>query len=330
MSNVLVAGGAGFIGSNYLRTALDQGGGDFFVCADKLTYAGSMENVRDLMDHARFAFAQADICDGAAMAALLKQYDIDTVINFAAQTHVDRSIATPDVFFHTNVIGAQTLMETARRYWFDKPDARFIQISTDEVYGALPETGRFTEASPLMPRNPYAASKAAADLAALSYHHTYGFPAIITRSGNNYGPYQHPEKFIPRMILCALENEPLPVYGDGLHVRDWLHVTDHCAAIEAVRRRGQAGQVYNIGADNEQTNLDVARTILSALGKPETLIRHVDDRPGHDRRYALNSGKITSQLQWSPRTAFAEAIADTIRWYRENPAWRRKMTFREE
>lgn len=313
---LLVTGGAGFIGSNFVHYMLREYADVEIVNVDLLTYAGNLDNLRPVEGDPRHRFVRADVADRQAMEPLFAE-GIDAVVHFAAETHVDRSIADPGVFVRTNVLGTQTLLDLALKYKI----GRFVQISTDEVYGSLGETGRFTEASPLAPNSPYSASKAGADLLVRAYHETYGLDAVITRCSNNYGPYQFPEKLIPLMIMNALENRPLPVYGDGLHVRDWLHVEDHCRAVDLVLRKGRAGEVYNIGGNNERTNLQVVRTILRELGKPETLIAFVPDRPGHDRRYAIDAGKIRLELGWEPRYEFAAGIRDTIRWYVVNREW---------
>ncbi|OUM98865.1 MAG: dTDP-glucose 4,6-dehydratase [Paenibacillaceae bacterium ZCTH02-B3] len=313
---LLVTGGAGFIGSNFVHYMLREYADVEIVNVDLLTYAGNLDNLRPVEGDPRHRFVRADVADRQAMEPLFAE-GIDAVVHFAAETHVDRSIADPGVFVRTNVLGTQTLLDLSLKYKV----GRFVQISTDEVYGSLGETGRFTESSPLAPNSPYSASKAGADLLVRAYHETYGLDAVITRCSNNYGPYQFPEKLIPLMIMNALENRPLPVYGDGLHVRDWLHVEDHCRAVDLVLRKGRAGEVYNIGGNNERTNLQVVRTILRELGKPETLIAFVPDRPGHDRRYAIDAGKIRLELGWEPRYEFAAGIRDTIRWYVVNREW---------
>jgi dTDP-glucose 4,6-dehydratase len=286
------------------------------INVDLLTYAGNPENLRSVENHPRYRFVKADIADRAAMEPLFAE-GIDAVVNFAAESHVDRSIMQPDLFVRTNVLGTQTLLDLAKRHGAGK----FIQISTDEVYGTLGETGLFTEESCLRPNSPYSASKAGADLLVRAYHETYGLNVNITRCSNNYGPYQFPEKLIPLMIMNALEDKPLPVYGDGLHVRDWLHVEDHCRAVDLVLHRGASGEVYNIGGNNERTNLEVVKLILAELGKPESLIRFVADRPGHDRRYAIDAAKIRRELGWRPKYDFETGIRETIRWYLANREW---------
>lgn len=313
---LLVTGGAGFIGSNFVHYMLREHADVEIVNVDLLTYAGNMDNLRPVAGDARHRFVRADVADRAAMEPLFAE-GIDAVVHFAAESHVDRSIADPAVFVRTNVLGTQTLLDLALQYRVGK----FVQISTDEVYGTLGDTGYFTETSPLAPNSPYSASKAGADLLVRAYHETYGLNVNITRCSNNYGPYQFPEKLIPLMIMNALEDKPLPVYGDGLHVRDWLHVEDHCRAVDLVLRHGRPGEVYNIGGNNERTNLDVVRTILRELGKPESLITFVPDRPGHDRRYAIDAAKIRGELGWAPRYDFATGIRETIRWYVANRQW---------
>lgn len=332
MTTLLVTGGAGFIGSNFIRYVLETRD-DIrrLVNLDLLTYAGNLENLTDIENDPRYTFLKGDIRDPAAVRELFDRYDFDTVVHFAAETHVDRSILEPQVFLTTNVVGTQVLLDAARDRWKlspkDKhsreyrPGVRYLQVSTDEVYGALGKTGKFTETTPLSPNSPYSASKAGADMMVRAYGVTYGLPVNITRCSNNYGPCQFPEKLIPLMIHHALNNKPLPVYGDGLQIRDWLHVRDHCAAICAVLDRGRVGEVYNIGGNNERANIDIVRLILRTLDKPESLIAHVRDRPGHDRRYAIDNGKITLELGWQPVYTFEQGIEETIRWYLDHPAW---------
>src|SRR3954454_10397922 len=315
--NLLVTGGAGFIGSTYVRLVRRRRPEDVVVNADALTYAANLENLRDLEGDARHVFVRADIRDGDAMVDLMRRHAVDAVVNFAAESHVDRSIMSAAPFLDTNVAGTLRLLEAARSAGV----RRFVQVSTDEVYGSLGPTGAFEETTPMSPRSPYSASKASADHFVMAFHHTHGMDAVITRCSNNYGPYQFPEKLIPLMILTAFEGQPLPVYGDGLYVRDWIHVDDHCEAIDLVARGGTAGEVYNIGAENERPNLDVVRAILGLAGRDDSLIRHVPDRPGHDRRYAMNSRKIREQLGWRPRHGFEEGLAETVAWYRANGAW---------
>jgi dTDP-glucose 4,6-dehydratase len=315
--NLLVTGGAGFIGSTYVRLVRRARPGDLVVNVDALTYAGNLENLRDLEGDAGHLFVRADIRDGAAMLDLLRRHAIEAVVNFAAESHVDRSIISAAPFLDTNVAGTLRLLEAARAAGV----RRFVQISTDEVYGSLGASGAFEETTPIAPRSPYSASKAAADHFVLAYHHTHGMDVVITRCSNNYGPYQFPEKLIPLMILNALDAQPLPVYGDGLYVRDWIHVEDHCEAVDAVLLRGETGHVYNIGAENDRPNLEVVRAILRLTGRDESLIRHVTDRPGHDRRYAMNARKIREQLGWRPRRDFDQGLAETVAWYRDNGVW---------
>jgi dTDP-glucose 4,6-dehydratase len=315
--NLLVTGGAGFIGSTYVRLVRQARPGDLVVNVDALTYAGNLENLRDLEGDAGHLFVRADIRDGAAMLELMRRHAIEAVVNFAAESHVDRSIMSAEPFLDTNVAGTLRLLEAARAAGV----RRFLQVSTDEVYGSLGATGAFEETTPIAPRSPYSASKAAADHFVTAYHHTHGVDTVITRCSNNYGPYQFPEKLIPLMILNALERKPLPVYGDGLYVRDWIHVEDHCEAVDAVLLRGETGHVYNIGAENDRPNLEVVRAILRLTGREETLIRYVTDRPGHDRRYAMNAGKIREQLGWRPRRDFDQGLEETVAWYRANGVW---------
>ncbi len=316
---ILVTGGCGFIGSNFLRLILEEHKTAHVTNVDALTYAGNLSTVADLPSiyGNRYSFYQADIADPAAMEKIFGTASFFAVVNFAAESHVDRSIDSPQHFIHTNVVGTSTLLDCARRHGVK----RFVQVSTDEVYGSLGPVGRFTETSPLQPSSPYSASKTAADLLALACHHTYGQETLITRCSNNYGPYQFPEKLIPLMILTALEDKPLPVYGDGLNVRDWIHVEDHCRAVLAVLLEGKPGRVYNIGADAEMKNIDVVKSILAHLHKPESLISFVKDRPGHDRRYAIDSTRIRTELGWEPRHRFEDGLKQTIDWYTANSAW---------
>ena len=310
---LLVTGGAGFIGSNFVHYILENRPDCEVVNLDALTYAGRLENLDGVMEHARHRFVQGRIEDGRLVGELME--GIDTVVNFAAESHVDRSIVEPQVFVTTNVLGTQVLLDAALKY-----DVKlFFQISTDEVYGALDldSRERFDEGSPLLPNSPYSASKTAADLMVRVYHRTYGLPVVISRCSNNYGPRQHPEKFLPTVILNAVHDRPVPIYGDGLYVRDWIHVLDHCRAIDAVMSLGAAGEVYNIGTDNEWANIDLARKVLEILGKPEDLLQSVTDRPGHDRRYALDGGRLRRELGWKPSIAFDDGLAETVRWYAE-------------
>lgn len=344
--HLLVTGGAGFIGSNFIHYVLRERPDWVVTNLDKLTYAGNLENLRAVERDPRYRFVQGDICDRHLADALFRGDSglgpVDAVVNFAAESHVDRSILDPSPFIHTNVQGTQVLLEAARTAWQgwlaggengggwsdasagapERPAPVFIQISTDEVYGSLaPGDSPFTERSPLLPNSPYAASKAAADLLCRAYHRTFGLPVIVTRCCNNYGPYQFPEKLIPLFVTNALEDQPLPLYGDGLNVRDWIYVEDHSAAVLSVIERGRPGEVYNVGSGCEVSNLDMTRAILRILGKPESLIRHVADRPGHDRRYAIDASRLRSELGWSPRYRFEEALEHTVRWYAENRGW---------
>jgi dTDP-glucose 4,6-dehydratase len=312
---LLVTGGAGFIGSNFIRHILSRRGFQV-VNFDLLTYAGNLQNLAGLEAGDDYRFIRGDIASREQVAGALDP-GIDAIVHFAAESHVDRSILDASAFVRTNVLGTQNLLETARR----KGIPRFIHVSTDEVYGSLPGSGKFTEDSPLAPNSPYAASKAAADLVARAYHRTYGLAVVTTRCGNNYGPHQFPEKLIPLMVSNALDDEPLPLYGDGLYTRDWIHVLDHCRALEAILLEGRDGAVYNIGADGERTNLEVARRILGILGKSEDLISFVADRPAHDRRYAVDSSRLRLELGWSPRIRFEEGLDETVRWYRDHPQW---------
>ncbi|WP_339817766.1 dTDP-glucose 4,6-dehydratase [Paenibacillus sp. FSL R7-0216] len=313
---LLVTGGAGFIGSNFVLYMLKQHPGYKIVNVDALTYAGNLENLKSVEGNPNHTFVKADITDAKAMVELIDQ-GIDVVVNFAAESHVDRSILEPDVFVKTNVLGTQVLLDATKKHGVKK----FVQVSTDEVYGTLGETGLFTEETPLAPNSPYSASKAAGDLLVRAYHETFGLPVNITRCSNNYGPFQFPEKLIPLMISRALADEALPVYGDGLNIRDWLYVEDHCSAIDLVIHQGRNGEVYNIGGNNERTNLHIVRTILEQLGKPESLIKHVEDRPGHDRRYGIDPTKTMKKLGWKPKHSFETGIKETIRWYLDNKEW---------
>ena len=317
MPAVLVTGGAGFIGSNLVRYLRRERPDWTLVNLDKLTYAGNLESLVDLRHDDGHVFVRGDIANADLVEHLCEQYGVEGILNLAAESHVDRSILGPGVFVETNVSGTQVLLEAARRAGV----RRFVQVSTDEVYGSLGSEGRFTETSPLRPSSPYSASKTAADLLALAYHHTYGLDVLVTRCSNNYGPYQFPEKLIPLMIANALEGRKLPVYGDGMHVRDWIHVEDHCAAMLAVLERGKPGEVYNVGSDNEWPNLQIVQELLRILRKPESLIEHVKDRPGHDRRYAIDARKARAELGWTPRIAFAEGLQRTVDWYVKNRLW---------
>ncbi len=318
---VLITGGAGFIGSNFVRWMLRHHPDDRVINVDKLTYAGNLENLEDVEDNPRYTFVKTDICDRQAMESVLQGSPISAIVNFAAESHVDRSILGGAEFIETNVGGTNVLLELAREYQVK----RFIQVSTDEVYGSLGSDGKFTERTQLHPNSPYSASKASADLMALAYHHTFGIPVIVTRCSNNYGSYQFPEKLIPLMIVNAIHDKPLPVYGDGSNVRDWLHVTDHCAAIDAVLQKGEAGHVYNIGGNNEWKNIDIVKLILRQLGKSENLIKFVKDRLGHDRRYAIDSTRIQAELGWTPSYTFERGIKETVEWYLEHQDWWKKI-----
>lgn len=315
--NVLVTGGCGFIGSNLVRWLLRERPGWRVANLDKLTYAGNAESLADLRGEPRYRFVQGDICDGALVRRLFAEERFGAVMHLAAESHVDRSILTPDVFVETNVGGTQVLLEAAR----SSGGARFLHVSTDEVYGSLGPTGLFTEETPLAPSSPYSASKAGSDLLALAYARTFGLPVVVTRCCNNYGPYQFPEKLIPLMIANALRGQPLPVYGDGRNVRDWIHVEDHCAGLVAALERGRPGEVYNLGASSERQNLDVVHRILDLLGKPRSLVTFVADRPGHDRRYAIDPSKAQRELGWQARWRFEEGLSATLAWYRENRGW---------
>ena len=319
MDKMLVTGACGFIGSNFVRYALSVRPGLRIVALDKLTYAGNMENLGDLLGDDRLEFVRGDVCDADLVARLMG--GAASVAHFAAESHVDRSIHDPRPFLETNVIGTATLLAEARRH----PGLRYLQVSTDEVYGSLGETGAFTEETPLQANNPYSASKAGADLLVRAYQRTYGLDAVVTRCDNNYGPWQFPEKVVPLFISNAIEDKPLPLYGDGLNVRDWIYVTDHCRAILLALEKGRAGEVYNLGAGHEVTNLELARTILRLLGKPDSLIAFVKDRPGHDRRYALEAAKARRELGWAPEVGFEEGMARTIEWYRTHQEWWRRV-----
>jgi len=315
--NVLVTGGAGFVGSNLVRLLLAERPDWRVVNLDLLTYAGNAESLADLEGDRRYRFVRGDVGNGELVAELFRSERPDAVLHLAAESHVDRSILAPAVFIETNVRGTQVLLEAAREHGV----RRFLHVSTDEVYGSLGATGLFTEETPLAPSSPYSASKAGGDLLALAYARTFSVPVVVTRCSNNYGPYQFPEKLIPLMIANALRDQPLPVYGDGLNVRDWIHVEDHCRGLLAALERGEPGQVYNLGASSERNNLQIVREVLRLLGKPESLIRFVKDRPGHDRRYAIDAGRARARLGWTPRLRFEEALAATVRWYVDHRPW---------
>ena len=332
MRTYLVTGGAGFIGSNYIHYMFRKYGDDIrIINVDLLTYAGNLENLKAAEQDARYRFVKGDVRDKELVEQLFQKYDFDTVVHFAAESHVDRSITDPEVFLTTNILGTHTLLEAAKSAWKCEPDnkhskdyregVRYLQVSTDEVYGALGKTGMFTEATPLAPNSPYSASKASADMLVRAYYQTFGLPVNITRCSNNYGPYQFPEKLIPLMIHNARHDKPLPVYGDGMQIRDWLHVKDHCAAIAAVLEAGRPGEIYNIGGNNEKANLEIVRLILKELDKSDELIQYVQDRPGHDRRYAIDNTKITTELGWRPAYTFEQGIHETILWYLQNTGW---------
>ena len=320
----LITGGAGFIGSNYIRYIFAKYPKDKIICIDKLTYAGNYDNISEFEIDNRFYFERADICDRNAIYKTVKQYAPDCIINFAAESHVDRSIENPELFLKTNIFGTSVLLDAVNNFGIK----RFHQISTDEVYGDLPIDRpelKFDESSPIKPSSPYSSSKAAADMLCLAYYRTYKTPVSISRCSNNYGPYQFPEKLIPLMICNARDNKPLPVYGDGENVRDWIYVCDHCCAVDAIVRSGKIGEVYNIGGDSEKSNIEVVKAILKSLSKPNSLITYVKDRPGHDRRYAINAEKLKDELGWKPDMNFSEGIKQTIKWYCDNMDWVKKI-----
>jgi dTDP-glucose 4,6-dehydratase len=316
MSNILVTGGAGFIGSNFVRHLLATDPAARVVNFDALTYAGNLANLADLADNPRYRFVKGDVTEREAVRAAMR-LGVTDIIHFAAESHVDRSIQDSGPFIRTNVLGTQVLLDAAREFGVQ----RYVQVSTDEVYGSLGETGLFTEETPLHPNSPYSASKAAADLLVQAYQHTFGLPAVVTRCSNNYGPYQFPEKLIPLFVSNLLADQPVPVYGDGMQVRDWIHVLDHCRGVEAAWRSGKPGEVYNFGGRCEMANIDLTKLLLRLLGKPETLIRYVADRPGHDRRYAIDCSKAERDLGWRPLVPFDRGLAETIDWYKANAAW---------
>ena len=320
MKKIIVTGGAGFIGSNFVFYLLDKHPEDRVICIDKLTYAGNLSTLAPVLDKPNFRFCKTDICDREEVYRIFEEEKPDIVVNFAAESHVDRSIENPSIFLETNIIGTSVLMDACRKYGIE----RYHQVSTDEVYGDLPLDRPdlfFTEETPIHTSSPYSSSKASADLLVLAYHRTYGLPVTISRCSNNYGPYHFPEKLIPLMIINALHDRPLPVYGEGLNVRDWLYVEDHCKAIDLVMRSGRVGEVYNIGGHNEMQNIEIVRLICDRLHKPESLITHVTDRKGHDLRYAIDPTKIHNELGWLPETKFADGIEKTIDWYLKNEAW---------
>lgn len=331
MKNIMVTGGAGFIGSNFIKMMLKTHPDYKIVNVDALTYAGNLENLMSVNDKNNYTFIRADIRNRNRIEEIFKEYNITAVINFAAESHVDRSIEEPEVFLTTNVIGTQILLDVAKKNWKVSPDdkyctkykegVKFLQVSTDEVYGTLGENGFFVETMSLMPNSPYSASKASADMIVRAYHETYKLPINITRCSNNYGPNQFPEKLIPLMIINCLNEKALPVYGDGMQIRDWLHVYDHCTAIDTVFHKGKDGEIYNIGGNNEKTNIEIVKLIIKTLGKSEDLIKYVKDRPGHDKRYAIDNTKIKIELGWKPVYTFEQGIKETIHWYLNNTGW---------
>jgi len=329
--NILVTGGAGFIGSNFVKFMLKKYQNYKIINVDLLTYAGNVENLREVEDNPNYVFIKADIRDRKKINEIFTKYRIDNIVNFAAESHVDRSIVEPEIFLTTNILGTQNLLDAAKNHWSVnsndkyckkyKPGVKYLQVSTDEVYGALGKNGMFTETMPLLPNSPYSASKASADMIVRAYHKTYGMPINITRCSNNYGPYQFPEKLIPLIINNCLCEKELPVYGDGMQIRDWLHVSDHCSAIDIVLHNGVDGEIYNIGGNNEKRNIEIVKLIIKTLGKAEDLIKYVKDRPGHDRRYAIDNTKITTQLGWIPKYSLEQGIKETIKWYISNTKW---------
>lgn len=319
MVKILVTGGAGFIGSNFIRYMLNRYDDYEIINLDVLTYCGNLENLSGIEDNSNYSFIKGDIADRELISEIT--VNMDYIINFAAESHVDRSIEDPGVFIKSNILGTQVLLDAAK----ENNVKKYLQVSTDEVYGSLDKTGYFTESTPLAPNSPYSASKASADLMVRAYNKTFDLPVNITRCSNNYGPYQFPEKLIPLMISNALENKPLPVYGDGMNVRDWLHVYDHCTAIDLVLHKGKLGEIYNIGGNNEKANIEIVKLILKNLGKDESLIRFVKDRPGHDRRYAIDSFKIQEELGWKPEYTFETGITETIQWYLDNEEWWKRI-----
>ncbi len=320
MTEMLVTGGAGFIGSNFIRYMLDKYSEYRIVNLDKLTYAGNLNNLCGVCEE-RHLFVKGDICDRRLVNDLFETYRFQYIVNFAAESHVDRSIEDPETFLRTNILGTQVLLDACRKYHEKQIKHKFLQVSTDEVYGSLGAEGYFTEETPLSPNSPYSASKAAADMIVRAYKETFGLNVNITRCSNNYGPYQFPEKLIPLMIYNALEEKELPVYGDGMNIRDWLYVEDHCRAIDVVLHQGKPGEVYNVGGSSEKTNIEIVKLILKELGKPEQLIKYVKDRPGHDKRYAIDASKIKAELGWEPASRFNEGIVRTLKWYLENKDW---------
>lgn len=315
--NILVTGGAGFIGSNFIHYMLKNYETYKIINYDALTYSGNLNNVKSIQENPNYSFVKGKIQNGELLEHVVKERDVQVIVNFAAESHVDRSIENPIPFYDTNVIGTVTLLELVKKY----SHIKLVQVSTDEVYGSLGKTGKFTEETPLAPNSPYSSSKASSDMIALSYYETYQLPVIITRCSNNYGPYQYPEKLIPLMVTNALEGKELPLYGDGLNVRDWLHVTDHCSAIDTVLHKGCVGEVYNIGGNNEKTNIDVVEQIIKLLGKTKKDIEFVTDRLGHDRRYAIDAQKMKNEFEWEPKYTFEQGLKETVEWYKNNVDW---------
>jgi dTDP-glucose 4,6-dehydratase len=336
MKTILVTGGAGFIGSNFIRYILSRYSEYGIINFDNLTYAGNLNNLVDVEGDSRYRFIRGDISNRTEVNNLFSKNSIDIVVNFAAESHVDRSIEDPTKFISTNILGTAFLLEASKNHWVTDPDGdnpisfrrgvKFLQVSTDEVYGSLGSNGKFNERMDLKPNSPYSASKASADLITRSYFKTFGLPVNITRCSNNYGPFQFPEKLIPLMINNCMNDQPLPVYGDGMQIRDWLHVMDHCSAIDKVIHNGKTGEVYNIGGNNEKANIEIVKIIIEHLGKSESLIKYVTDRLGHDRRYAIDNEKITTELGWSPTYTFEKGMQDTITWYLENKKWISEIT----
>ncbi|MFJ8414971.1 dTDP-glucose 4,6-dehydratase [Bacillus paramycoides] len=315
--NILVTGGAGFIGSNFIHYMLKKYETYKIINYDALTYSGNLNNVKSIQDNPNYSFVKGEIQNGEMLEHVIHECDAQVIVNFAAESHVDRSIENPIPFYGTNVIGTVTLLELVKKY----PHIKLVQVSTDEVYGSLGKTGKFTEETPLAPNSPYSSSKASADMIALSYYKTYQLSVIVTRCSNNYGPYQYPEKLIPLMVTNALEGKKLPLYGDGLNVRDWLHVMDHCSAIDTVLHKGRVGEVYNIGGNNEKTNVDVVEQIIELLGKTKKDIEFVTDRLGHDRRYAIEAQKMKNEFDWEPKYTFEQGLKETVEWYENNTEW---------
>ncbi|KIV76396.1 dTDP-glucose 4,6-dehydratase [Bacillus sp. SIMBA_074] len=315
--NILVTGGAGFIGSNFIHYMLKNYETYKIINYDALTYSGNLNNVKSIQENPNYSFVKGKIQNGELLEHVVKERDVQVIVNFAAESHVDRSIENPIPFYDTNVIGTVTLLELVKKY----SHIKLVQVSTDEVYGSLGKTGKFIEETPLAPNSPYSSSKASSDMIALSYYETYQLPVIITRCSNNYGPYQYPEKLIPLMVTNALEGKKLPLYGDGLNVRDWLHVTDHCSAIDTVLHKGCVGEVYNIGGNNEKTNVDVVEQIIKLLGKTKKDIEFVTDRLGHDRRYAIDAQKMKNEFEWEPKYTFEQGLKETVEWYKNNVDW---------